>query len=335
MGSVDLPTRPTARGPAPPSALPPAPPPGGPRHGQPPPGGPSGARRRPAPVLRPHIVNYTGFQTRFTAPRHRLELPTGFVTLVFTFSEGLWVTRTGQLSGARLRPAAVSRALISGPRTIPALGVHSGAVHGLEVNMSPLGAYRLFGVPMAQFDESLVDLSEVLGPEGRRLAERLQSLAGWAERFDLLDSVFAARLERGPVTTPEVRGALAGLWADSGPGALARASAETGWSGRHLRSRFREQVGLAPKGVARVFRLQHALRRLTAGEAPAQVAAACGYHDQAHFSRDVKAMTGLAPSRFVQLRGGLPPGSVLDRLPGRITSVLLPPDLGQLPPDLG
>ncbi|MFK0045452.1 helix-turn-helix domain-containing protein [Streptomyces sp. NPDC090741] len=289
-----------------------------------PPGVPAGAsRRRPAAALRPHIVNYTGFRTEFTAPRRRLELPTGYVTLVFPFGEGLWVSRGGEEPSAPLRPAA--GALISGPRTGWAIGVHAGAVHGLEVNMSPLGAYRLFGIPVTHFGEARVDPADVLGAAGRHLAERLQALGTWPECFDLLDAVFTARLERGPVAAPEVRGALSRLWADSG--SLALAAAETGWSARTLRARFREQVGLSPKGVARVFRLQHALRLLAAGVAPAQVAAACGYHDQAHFGRDVKALTGLPPSRFAVLRGGLPPGSALDRVPGRITSLLLPDEV--------
>ncbi|MEU9419135.1 helix-turn-helix domain-containing protein [Streptomyces sp. NPDC048272] len=323
MDAVDLPARPSALRPPPPR---PARTPIRP------------LTRPPAPALRPHIVNYTGFRTEFTVPRRRLELPTGLVTLVFTFSEGLWVARTGAgadplgadgggtgptgdgLGAARLMPA--SRALISGPRSGPALGVHAGRVHGLEVNMSPLGAYRLFGIPMVHFEEARVDLAEVLGPDGRHLTERLGALGGWRERFDLLDSVFVARLERGPGVAPEVRGALAGLWADSGA-SLAGVTAGSGWSARTLRARFREQVGLSPKAVARVFRLQHALRRLAAGEAPARVAAACGYHDQAHLGRDVKAMTGLPPARFASLRGGLPAGSALDRTPGRITSVLL------------
>ncbi|WP_051805736.1 helix-turn-helix domain-containing protein [Streptomyces sp. NRRL F-2747] len=302
MGSVDMSVRPGA-----PATAAPA--------------GSSDARRRaPAAVLRPHIVNYTGFRTQFTAPRRRLELPTGYVTLVFPFDEGLWVSRGGEEPSARLRPAA--GVLVSGPRTGWAIGVHAGAVHGLEVNMSPLGAYRLFGTPVAHLGETRVDPAEVLGPGGRFLAERLRALGSWSERFDLLDAVFTARLERGPVAAPEVRGALSRLWADSG--SLALAAAETGWSARTLRARFREQVGLSPKGVARVFRLQHALRLLAAGMAPAQVAAACGYHDQAHFGRDVKDLTGLPPSRLAALRGGLPPGSALDRVPGRITSLLLP-----------
>ncbi|MET9961515.1 helix-turn-helix transcriptional regulator [Streptomyces sp. NPDC006326] len=281
--------------------------------------GPRSARRRPAAALRPFIINYTGFHTEFSTPRRRLELPTGYVTVVFVFTEGLWVTRTEVLAPTRLR--AASRAMISGPRTVPTVGMHSGSVSGLEVNMSPLGAYRLFGIPMAHFEDAHVDLTEVIGPAGRHLTDRLQALGSWEDRFSLLDEVFCARLDGGPAAAPEVRGALSRLWA--GGGSLARVAEETGWSARTLRARFRDQVGLSPKAVARVFRLQHALRLLSSGLAPARVAAACGYHDQAHLSREVKAMTGLPPSRFVKLRGGLPPGSALDRMPGRITSVVL------------
>ncbi|MFG2709384.1 helix-turn-helix domain-containing protein [Streptomyces goshikiensis] len=282
-------------------------------------GGSADGCHRPAAALRPHIVNYTGFRTRFPAPRRRLELPTGYVTLVLSFGDGLWVSRAGGPATARPRP--VSRAMVSGPRTGAAIGVHAGAVHGLEVNLSPLGAYRLFGIPVAHLQDTDVDLAEVLGPGGRHLTERLHALGSWEARFGLLDALFTARLDRGPAASPEVRAALARLWADSG--SLARATAETGWGARHLRARFREQVGLSPKGVARVFRLQHALRLLAAGTPPARVAAACGYHDQAHLGREVKALTGLAPSRFTALRAGLAPGSALDRMPGRITSVLL------------
>ncbi|MFD5146438.1 helix-turn-helix domain-containing protein [Streptomyces sp. NPDC058401] len=279
----------------------------------------SARRRPPAAALRPLILNYTGFHTEFTAPRRRLELPTGCVTLVFSFSEGLWVSRTEDLAAARLRP--VARAMISGPRTVPAIGVHSGVVHGLEVNMTPQGCYRLFGVPMWHFEDAHVDLVDVLGPQGRHLTERLQALPSWTERFALLDALFCARLDCGPSPAPEVDGALSGLWSNTL--SLTRVSAETGWSARTVRARFREQVGLSPKAMARVFRLQHALRMLAAGTAAAQVAAVCGYHDQAHLSREVKSMTGLPPSRFVLLRGGLAPGSALDRMAGRVSSVML------------
>ncbi|MEU7725597.1 helix-turn-helix domain-containing protein [Streptomyces sp. NPDC040724] len=114
------------------------------------------------------------------------------------------------------------------------------------------------------------------------------------------------------------------MWADTRPEALSSITGEVGRSSRHLRARFGPQVGPAPKAVARVARLQRALRLRSLGLEGAEVAAFGGFHDQAHRIREFKAMTGLTPSRFAARRGGLPPGSALDRVPGRVTSLPLP-----------
>ncbi|WP_411105419.1 helix-turn-helix domain-containing protein [Streptomyces sp. cmx-4-9] len=274
-------------------------------------------RRRAAPALRRHVLGYTGFRTGFPEPRRRLELPNGTFTLVLSFADGLHVTGSDGL----LRPAPA--AMISGLHTGPVTGVHRGEVHGLEVNLTPTGAYRLLGTPMRHFRDVYLDLADVLGPYWPRLTERLRELRGWEARFTLLDQALAARLDAGRrQLSPEVGHALSRLrGADP---SLSGATAETGWSARTLRARFQQEVGLSPKGVARVYRLQRALLALSGGLPAAETAALCGYHDQAHLSRDIKAMTGLSPSALIRLRAGVPPGSPLDRVPGRITSVLLP-----------
>ncbi|WAU82555.1 helix-turn-helix domain-containing protein [Streptomyces sp. Qhu-G9] len=274
-------------------------------------------RRRAVPALRPYVLGYTGFHTAFPEPRRRLELPNGTFTLVLSFADGLHVTGTDGL----LRPAPA--AMISGLHTGPVTGVHRGEVHGLEVNLTPTGAYRLLGLPMRYFRDVYLDLADVLGPCWPRLTDRLRELPGWEARFALLDQALAALFEAGrQQLSPEVGHALS-LLRGAGP-SLAEATAETGWSARNLRARFQEEVGLSPKGVARVYRLQRALLALSGGTPAAGTAALCGYHDQAHLSRDIKAMTGLSPSALLRLRAGALPGSPLDRLPGRITSVLLP-----------
>jgi transcriptional regulator GlxA family with amidase domain len=85
---------------------------------------------------------------------------------------------------------------------------------------------------------------------------------------------------------------------------------DTGWSRRHLLTRFRAQVGLAPKPAARVLRFQRASRLLVptavhdghpAPPIPSitDVAAACGYADHAHLVREFHALAGCTPSEYL------------------------------------
>jgi AraC-like DNA-binding protein len=84
-------------------------------------------------------------------------------------------------------------------------------------------------------------------------------------------------------------------------------AAETGWSERHLTSRFRTEIGLAPKAAARVIRFDRArkrlVRRLTDDTERAyllaDLAADCGYFDQAHLAREFRALAGCPPSQWL------------------------------------
>jgi AraC-like DNA-binding protein len=75
-----------------------------------------------------------------------------------------------------------------------------------------------------------------------------------------------------------------------------RLAEETGWSRKRLWSRFRAQVGISPKRAASLVRFDCAVHRLAAGEPAAAVAADCGYADQSHLHRDVRAFTGATPA---------------------------------------
>ncbi len=68
---------------------------------------------------------------------------------------------------------------------------------------------------------------------------------------------------------------------------------------RSLQARFRRAVGLTPKEFGRVMRLQATLRALDAGDASlSDVAADTGFSDQAHVTRELRRVTGLAPARL-------------------------------------
>ena len=89
---------------------------------------------------------------------------------------------------------------------------------------------------------------------------------------------------------------------------IASLAERIGRSRRHLATRFREQVGLPPKTVARIFRFRRALELLGSGSGFADVAYECGYFDQAHLNRDFRQFAGTSPgelARRLDTRGAI------------------------------
>jgi transcriptional regulator GlxA family with amidase domain len=75
---------------------------------------------------------------------------------------------------------------------------------------------------------------------------------------------------------------------------------ELGWSHRRLIARFRDQIGLTPKLLARIIRFDHAVTALRASPVRglAELAFECGYADQAHLNREFRELAGTSPTEF-------------------------------------
>jgi AraC-like DNA-binding protein len=167
----------------------------------------------------------------------------------------------------------------------------------IDVKLTPLGAYTVFGGPLHELAGAIVDLEDLLGAEGRRLHARLAGTECWEERFDALEHFLLARAARGPRPTPLAARAVHCLGARGGDVRIAALAQELGCSRRYLHARLREEVGVPPKTLARLLRFDAARRRLQGGEQrPAEVAAHCGFCDEAHLFREFRALGGTTPT---------------------------------------
>jgi AraC-like DNA-binding protein len=193
--------------------------------------------------------------------------------------------------------------LVAGLADGPGVVDHPGGQEAIRLEFTPLGAYRFFGLPMRELSNLALDLTDVLGPPAALLAERLAALPSWVARFDALDAVLLARLDRGPAPAPEVEHAWRLMAATAGTMPVARIAAEVGWTREHLVRRYSEQVGLTPKASARVLRFRRALGMLGRTDLPlAGIAAACGFSDHAHLTREFRALAGITPSGLLGAR---------------------------------
>jgi AraC-like DNA-binding protein len=178
----------------------------------------------------------------------------------------------------------------------------AGPALGVQVDLSPVGARRLLGVPMHELVNRAVPLEDLLGAEARSLAERLAEARGWPERFAILDAALARRLAEAPEVSPEIEWAWRRLVATAGAVPVGELGSGLGWSRKRLAARFRDEIGLTPKTAARVVRFHALLRRLRSDGATApwaERAAAAGYFDQSHMVRDVRRFAGVTPTELL------------------------------------
>ncbi|WUI03551.1 AraC family transcriptional regulator [Spirillospora sp. NBC_00431] len=251
------------------------------------------ARSRPHAALRPFLRSYDGYWETEIVPTRMRTLPTRTTVVIINLGPPL-----------RLRvpdggvPDREYGSFVAGMHDGHGMYLSPGGQRGIQLDVTPLGAYTLFGVPMAHLTNAAADLPDLLGRGARTLVERLAATASWGERFDVLDGFLLRRLDAGPVPDPEVARAWRLLNGDLGV-TVAEIAADVGWSRKHLTSRFREQAGLPPKVMARVIRFQRAIGLLTGGAGFADAASACGYYDQAHLNREFRALSGCTPGELI------------------------------------
>lgn len=276
---------------------------------------------RAHPRLRSRVLGYRGFRVDLGRPQQRLEVPAGAVTLVLLMDGELQVTDGVGRTGATRRFTS----LLAGLQTRARIGEHRGTLRGMEIVLTPWAAFEMFDTHMYEVANTLVPPADVLGVRTSDLTEALSVLRTWPERFALLDTVLVQWTGKGHVCPPQVVWAWNELNRTGGMIPIRRLAAETGWSWRQLENRFRTHIGLTPKAAARVLRLRRTLRLLVDRLAPADVAAICGFTDQAHLAREFKAMVGRPPRKFLSERIIAPPDQVAaDRVAGNVTSVVLP-----------
>lgn len=254
----------------------------------------------PNPTLATDVVGYWGYTDSEMRVRRRRKAPTGHVTLIVNFGPVFRLTDS-------LRPDVTTEprhSFIAGMHETPVLIESTGDSHCVQVDLTPIGAFRFLGCPMNLLTHRIIELEDVLGTVARQLRAALYDAGDWATRFALLDRMIATRIALGPAAVPDIAWAWAELQRTDGRVGIGTLTEALGCSRQHLIGGFHRQIGLSPKKVARILRLNRILRRLETTDHPdwAGLALDGGYYDQAHFNRDFRHFTGSTPGEFLRHR---------------------------------
>jgi AraC-like DNA-binding protein len=175
------------------------------------------------------------------------------------------------------------------------------------VRFRPSAGGPALGVPLSELRDQRVDLSDLRRRDASRLPGTLDPDTAATRALELA-AVLVTDGDPDPAAT---RAAV--LLAD--PRARAEdVAAEIGLSMRQLRRRCHAVVGYGPKTLQRVLRFRRFVARIDAGPPSGQagvhpghdlaaLAAQAGYADQAHLTRECRALAGLTPAALARQRG--------------------------------
>lgn len=218
-------------------------------------------------------------------------LPDGCIELIFNF---------GDLFQRRLengRTEEQGRALVAGQMERAIRIRPTGRVRLLGLRFRPGGAHGYLGFPLEELTNRVVELEGAMGGRARGVVDEVHNARGRLEAKAALEQNLLELLHEPSEAERRVEAAVIAVLAARGAVSLERLAWDLGISGRQLSRQFRRLVGLGPKQFCRIIRFQQVFKLVEQGQRVswAEVAAECGYYDQAHLINEFREFSGETP----------------------------------------
>jgi AraC-like DNA-binding protein len=265
----------------------------------------------PHPALADRIDAY--WEHGGGARRHRV-LPDGCIDFLFDLDAG-----RAHVVGTMTTAAVVE---IAAGKRIFGVRFHAGAAAPYLADLA------------SALTDLRVPLDEAATPGAVKLADRVANARDRTEREQLIAAHLLDPRHRLRAADARVRRAAALITARHGAVTLREVAAHANIGERQLERLFHAHVGVTPKHYARVMRLTHACRLMTARARPdarehqSALAAEAGYADESHLVREFRALAGVTPSTLRAERAVPPVSSGRNppdwKIPPNLSSYLTP-----------
>jgi AraC-like DNA-binding protein len=254
---------------------------------------------KPAPHLAPFVECYFVWEKQelLTMPLRIESPPTGFASMVFSYGDPYRV-RTGKQ--ATVAPAA----FLTGQATSQYELELTGQIGMVGIVFRPAGISTLFGLPMYEFTDERVALTDMLGHSAADLHEQLTAALTTNERVLLLERFLNQQLLRrgNPFDRTDY---AANLIVDKfGVLTVSELMEDLYVCRRQFERQFLHKVGVSPKYYARIRRVGHVCAQLATNRWQISdwqdFVFRAGYYDQSHFIREFKQVTGKRPTLYIK-----------------------------------
>ncbi|WP_190300366.1 AraC family transcriptional regulator [Rufibacter hautae] len=257
---------------------------------------------KPSPALSKYIDNYMLVDidwrnTESVSTVWRL-IPYGKVSMLFLYGE----PHEYSLNGSADAMQRTRQAFLVGQLTQPIWLKFTGHTRLIKIQFKSSGAQKFLPINMEEFKNvPSLDLEAVWGGSIHFLLEQMEEASSDAERISRLNSFLEKRLLPQQDLVDYVDYTIQQMKLTNGNVPIKGLEQKLGISTRQLERVFRYKIGLSPKEMAKLIRLNNAFSCLEAEPAISMTSLSvdAGYYDQSHFSRDFKSIAGVSPTKLL------------------------------------
>lgn len=226
----------------------------------------------------------------------QLILPDGCVDMCFTLGDN--VKRYTSETDFVIQP----REMLLGQITERFYIEPTGFVDTFAIRFYPYGFANFIDLPLNGLCNKETPLSILFGDEkAEKLSRKIIQAKTTEERIEIVEKFLFERLNDEATIDNIVKSTIDTMFLSKGSKHLNVILKDDKSKRRQLERNFKKQIGLTPKQLSKVIRLQATLQMLLnqTTRTLTDIAYESEYYDQAHFIKDFKEFTGLTPKEFL------------------------------------
>lgn len=224
--------------------------------------------------------------------------PTGFSSMVFNYGN------TYRVANGKHASLWAPSMFLTGQATESYTLELSGRIGMVGVVFKPAGLSSLFGLPMYEFTDERINLTDVLGKPLVWLQEQILEAGSPAARVQLLDQFLNRQLLKKGNTLDRTDYAANLIVERKGIVNVGELIDDLYVCRRQFERQFLQKVGVSPKYYARIRRVGYLCAQLASQRWQVtdwhELIYQSGYYDQSHFIREFTQFTGKRPTLYVK-----------------------------------
>lgn len=192
------------------------------------------------------------------------------------------------------------KCFLIGQLTEPYIVEPTGLTGTFIVRFQPNGFIPFSTLNLKHTENTAVSIEDIYGKEGVQLGLNMLNASSNEERISIIESFLIHKLQNTKQLDHIVQMVIESIIEASGQVKVNDLSDKYNLNRRILARKFNSKVGLSPKQLSKIVRLQRTLNTLLNDKASkfTDVLYENQYFDQAHFIKDFKEFTGQTPKEF-------------------------------------